>query len=116
MTEPTPRTDAYPTKLVERSIDEALHPKGMSTHDGMVKLSANHIQHILAVSRQLEREAAHADAAGYARAIEDSKAACVAEHLISPTMGEGDQAYDRAVDDCIDAVSRLKLAQGGEGA
>jgi hypothetical protein len=52
----TPRTDAYPTKLVERSIDEALHPKGMSTHSGKVTLDASHVLHILAVSREIERE------------------------------------------------------------
>ena len=56
MSEPskTPITDAYPTKLVERSIDEALHPKGMSTHDGMVKLACDHVLKILARSRSLE--------------------------------------------------------------
>lgn len=52
----TPVTDAYPTKLVERSIEEALHPKGMSTHSGMVRLSCNHVMLILSRSRQLERK------------------------------------------------------------
>jgi hypothetical protein len=52
----TPRTDAYPTKLVERSIEEALHPKGMSTHSGKVSLDSSHVLHILAVSRSIERD------------------------------------------------------------
>lgn len=71
----TPRTDTYPTKLVERSIEEALHPKGMATHDGFVKLRFDYVQRILAVSRQLETELQAAEAA-LARARTGAYIAC----------------------------------------
>lgn len=57
--EHTPVTDAYPTRLVLRSIEEALHPKGMSTHDGIVKLAGDHVLAILARSRALEADRDH---------------------------------------------------------
>lgn len=53
---PTPRTDAFPVREIERAIDEALHPKGMSTHCGKATLDASHVQRVLKVSRMLERE------------------------------------------------------------
>lgn len=44
-------TKALPTflrKEIERAIDEALHPKGMSTHDGKVRIGADRLQYLLA--------------------------------------------------------------------
>ena len=58
----TPRTDAYPTKYVERDIDEALNPRGMSVHSGQVKLQSNHVQRIIARSRGIEMDLAAAHA------------------------------------------------------
>ena len=53
---PTPLTDAFPVSLIRAQINEALHPKGMSTHGGKVKLDCSHVLHALALCSQLERD------------------------------------------------------------
>lgn len=54
----TPLMDSYPTSVVEREINEALHPVGMSVHSGKVRLPCSHVQNIIARARSLERDRA----------------------------------------------------------
>lgn len=52
----TPRTDAFPTALIERCIHDALHPKGMSTHSGKVLLDCSQVDYVIKRSRAIELE------------------------------------------------------------
>jgi len=41
-------SDSYPVGAIKREIERALNPKGMSVHDGKVKLDISHVQYVLA--------------------------------------------------------------------
>ena len=57
--EPAKPSSFAPIKaLVERQIESALHPSGMSVHDGKGRFEVSHIQYMLKYIEQLEREKA----------------------------------------------------------
>lgn len=55
----TPSIPDFMRKRMERAIEEALHPKGMSTHDGYARIQASDVQRLFAALQEVaEKEAA----------------------------------------------------------
>ena len=52
----TPETDAFPTSRLEREIDAALNPKGMSVHSGKMTVLCDHVEYVISRSRNIERQ------------------------------------------------------------
>lgn len=43
-------------RTIEQAIEQAVNPKGMSVHDGMVKLPADYVQRLLTLALKYEQE------------------------------------------------------------
>jgi hypothetical protein len=57
--DPIVSAEADPIRaMIQREIDFALHPKGMSTHSGKVQLQISHVQRMLTIIDRLESKAA----------------------------------------------------------
>ena len=63
---------------IERAIDEAVNPKGVSTHSGMARINAATLQRLLAIADAAETlpRAALAEPDAIARAVEAEREAC----------------------------------------
>ena len=80
---------------IKREIDAALHPKGMSTHDGFGRFQAHHIQRLLDRLAAAERDAARYRwiEANPWRAMDLFKDKVPTKHWIHPMR----EAIDRAM-------------------
>lgn len=90
-------------ELVEKMASAYFFEDGVSTlDDAIVEEKTKQ-----SIRKRMLRVLAIASPVIRNEALEEAISACDNEHLISPN-GEGDEAYDRAVADCIDAISFLK--------